>query len=175
MDRDALLGTFDLTDRVAIITGGSRGIGRATAHGFAALGARVVIASRKAEACDHVAAEVVAAGGQALAVPTHVGDPEALAHLVARRAARRSFGDKGADGPSRRTPGGIPAGRAASCCPPVAGCAVPTEAEADAEAVAPGCWSAGTIPASLGWAHASDGASASAAAKRKLGVIVDSN
>jgi NAD(P)-dependent dehydrogenase (short-subunit alcohol dehydrogenase family) len=83
MDRDALLGTFDLTDRVAIVTGGSRGIGRATALGFAALGARVVIASRKAEACDHVAAEVVEAGGQALAVPTHVGDPEALAHLVA--------------------------------------------------------------------------------------------
>lgn len=83
MDRDALLGTFDLTDRVAIVTGGSRGIGRAVAHGFAAMGARVVIASRKAEACDAVAAEIVEAGGQALACPTHVGDPDALAHLVA--------------------------------------------------------------------------------------------
>jgi len=83
MDRDALLGTFDLTDRVAVVTGGSRGIGRAVAHGFAALGAKVVIASRKADACDAVAREVVEAGGRALAVPTHVGDPEALAALVA--------------------------------------------------------------------------------------------
>lgn len=83
MDRDDLLGTFDLTDRVAIVTGGSRGIGRAVALGFAALGARVVIASRKAEVCDHVVAEVAAAGGEALAVPTHVGDPASLAHLVA--------------------------------------------------------------------------------------------
>ena len=52
MNRDELLGTFDLTGRTAIITGGSRGIGLAIAHGFAAMGANVVIASRKPEACD---------------------------------------------------------------------------------------------------------------------------
>jgi NAD(P)-dependent dehydrogenase (short-subunit alcohol dehydrogenase family) len=74
---------FDLTGRTAIVTGGSRGLGRAVALGFAAAGARVVVASRKAEACQAVADEVVAAGGEALAVPTHVGRPEEIDALVA--------------------------------------------------------------------------------------------
>lgn len=82
--RDAVLDSFDLTGRVAIVTGGSRGIGRAIAGGFSALGAKVVVASRKAEACDTAAAELRAEGGDALAVPTHVGDPLQLAALVAR-------------------------------------------------------------------------------------------
>ena len=82
MDRDALLSQFDLTDRVAIITGGSRGIGRAVAEGFAAMGAKVVVASRKAEPCEETAAAITAAGGTAIAVPTHVGDPDQLAALV---------------------------------------------------------------------------------------------
>lgn len=82
MDRTELLDRFDLTDRVAIITGGSRGIGRAVADGFAAMGAKVVIASRKAEACEQAAAEITAAGGTALAVPTHVGRLEDLSQLV---------------------------------------------------------------------------------------------
>lgn len=84
MDRQALLGTFDLTDRVAVITGGSRGIGRAVAGGFAAMGAKVVVASRKAEACAKAVAEIEAAGGTALSVPTHVGDLDQLDALVAR-------------------------------------------------------------------------------------------
>ena len=75
MDRDQLLGTFDMTGRVAIVTGGSRGIGRAVVGGLAAMGARVVVASRKADACEEAAAEVNASGGTAIAVPTHVGDP----------------------------------------------------------------------------------------------------
>jgi NAD(P)-dependent dehydrogenase (short-subunit alcohol dehydrogenase family) len=75
---------FDLTDRVAIVTGGSRGLGRAIARGFAAAGALVVVASRKAEACDEVVAEIEAAGGAALAVPTHVGRTEDLDALVSR-------------------------------------------------------------------------------------------
>ncbi len=83
MDRDALLGRFDLTDRVVIVTGGSRGIGRAIAGGCAALGARVVVASRKAEACDAAVAEITAEGGTALAVPTHVGELDDLGALVA--------------------------------------------------------------------------------------------
>ncbi len=82
MDRAALLDQFDLTDRVAIVTGGSRGIGRAIVEGFAAMGARVVVASRKADACEETVRAVEAAGGTALAVPTHVGDLAQLDALV---------------------------------------------------------------------------------------------
>ena len=83
MTRDDVLRTFDLTGRTAIVTGGSRGIGRAIAEGFAAMGAAVVVASRKAGPCEEVAAAIRGAGGRALAVPTHVGDPDQLAALVA--------------------------------------------------------------------------------------------
>jgi NAD(P)-dependent dehydrogenase (short-subunit alcohol dehydrogenase family) len=65
---------FDLSGRVAVVTGGSRGIGRAIAGTLAAAGADVVIASRKADACEQAAAEIRAATGRrAVAVPTHVG------------------------------------------------------------------------------------------------------
>jgi len=83
MDRTTLLDTFDLTGRTAIVTGGSRGIGRAIAHGFAAMGANVVVASRKADACGATVAAIRADGGTALSVPTHVGDPTQIAALVA--------------------------------------------------------------------------------------------
>lgn len=82
--------SFDLTDRVAIVTGGSRGLGRAIALGFADAGARVVVASRRADACRSVVDEIEAAGGAALAVPTHVGRPEQLTALV--EAAVDGFG-----------------------------------------------------------------------------------
>ncbi|QXC62449.1 SDR family oxidoreductase [Aquihabitans sp. G128] len=88
MRRDELLGRFDLTERTVVVTGGSRGIGRAMVLGFAALGANVVVASRKAEACDATVAEVEAEGGTALAVPTHVGDLDALSNLVAATVER---------------------------------------------------------------------------------------
>lgn len=76
------LDSFDVRGRVAIVTGGSQGIGRAIAGGLAALGAHVVVASRKPEACDQAVAEITADGGSALAVPTHVGDVDQVAALV---------------------------------------------------------------------------------------------
>ena len=73
---------FDLSERVAIVTGGSRGIGLSIAHGLAAQGAKVVVASRKADACDLAAAEIAEAGGEALAVPVHMGDLDSVNRLV---------------------------------------------------------------------------------------------
>jgi NAD(P)-dependent dehydrogenase (short-subunit alcohol dehydrogenase family) len=81
--REQVLDQFDLTDRVAIVTGGSRGIGKAVAETFAAAGAKVVIASRKADACAAVAAAIEDAGGRAIAVPAHAGKLDDLEHLVA--------------------------------------------------------------------------------------------
>ena len=84
LTRDELLGRFDLGGRVAIITGGSRGIGLALAHGFAAMGARIVVSSRKADACEAAADAIRQQGGDALAVPAHTGDLDALGRLVER-------------------------------------------------------------------------------------------
>ncbi|MBA9005339.1 SDR family NAD(P)-dependent oxidoreductase [Thermomonospora cellulosilytica] len=86
MDAERLRSLFDLTGRVAIITGGTRGIGRAVAEGFVAAGASVVVASRKADACAETEAHLKAMGGAALGVPAHLGDLDALDHLVARTA-----------------------------------------------------------------------------------------
>jgi NAD(P)-dependent dehydrogenase (short-subunit alcohol dehydrogenase family) len=73
---------FDLTGRVAIVTGGSRGIGLATAQGLAEVGAKVVVASRNAEACEDAATGIRASGGDAVAVPAHVGNLEDIDRLV---------------------------------------------------------------------------------------------
>ena len=59
-----------LQDRVAIVTGSNSGLGRAIAESFAAEGAKVVLAARRKEALDEVAAGIKAKGGVALAVPT---------------------------------------------------------------------------------------------------------
>jgi len=73
---------FDLTGKVALITGSSRGIGRAIALQLAQHGARVVISSRKQDSCERVAEEVRAAGGTAMAHACHVGHREELQALV---------------------------------------------------------------------------------------------
>lgn len=73
---------FDLTGRTAIVTGGSRGLGRAMAVGFARAGANVVVASRKLEVCQQVADDIVGAGGHAWAVSVNLSDPTGLDDLV---------------------------------------------------------------------------------------------
>jgi NAD(P)-dependent dehydrogenase (short-subunit alcohol dehydrogenase family) len=74
--------TFRLDDKVVVITGGSKGLGRAMALGLAAAGADIVVASRKLEPCEDVANEVRALGRRALAVSCHVGDWAQCERLV---------------------------------------------------------------------------------------------
>ena len=75
---------FDLTGKVAIITGSSRGIGRAIAEAMADQGAKVVISSRKAEACAEAADAINArhGDGTAIVVPANISSKEALQNLV---------------------------------------------------------------------------------------------
>jgi NAD(P)-dependent dehydrogenase (short-subunit alcohol dehydrogenase family) len=74
---------FDLTDRVAIITGSSRGIGRSIAETMAGLGAKVVISSRRAEACESVAAAIRDRGGEATVITCNVSRKNEVEALVA--------------------------------------------------------------------------------------------
>jgi len=81
---------FDLTGRTAVITGSSRGIGRAIAEAMVAAGARVVISSRKQEACDATAAEINAIHGadRAVAIAASISSKPALEALVAETGDR---------------------------------------------------------------------------------------
>ena len=84
MDRARLEKLFDMTGRVVIVTGGTRGIGRALAEGYVAAGARVVVASRKEAACKETEEHLRAMGGEALGVATHLGELDSLKELIAR-------------------------------------------------------------------------------------------
>lgn len=77
-----VISLFDLTGRVAIVTGSSRGLGRAIAGGLARAGASVVISSRKLDACVEAAREIEADGGIAFPLATNMSDPAAGRQLV---------------------------------------------------------------------------------------------
>lgn len=81
---------FDLTGKVAVITGATKGIGRATAQAMAAHGASVVISSRRLDACEDVAEEIRATGASAHAVACNISYKDQLETLVAE--SRRAFG-----------------------------------------------------------------------------------
>ena len=77
---------FDLSGKVAVVTGSTKGIGRAIAEQMARHGAEVVISSRKADACEEVAqainTDLVGGGGRAVSIPCHIGHKEQLEMLV---------------------------------------------------------------------------------------------
>lgn len=78
---------FDLKDKIAIITGSTKGIGRGIIEGMALAGAKVVVVSRSQEDCDRVAAEIRESGGNALSVAADLTDLNAIKDLVEKSIA----------------------------------------------------------------------------------------
>ena len=79
---------FALDGRVALVTGGSRGIGRSIGHALARAGARVAVSSRKAEACEKVVDEIHVAGREAMAAPGNAGRLEDILRITSDVMAR---------------------------------------------------------------------------------------
>src|SRR4030095_144860 len=84
MDAQKLKGLFDMTGRVVIVTGGTRGIGRALAEGYVAAGAKVVVASRQGDACKEAEEHLRSVGGDGIGAAAHIGDLDDIAELVRR-------------------------------------------------------------------------------------------
>ena len=78
---------FDLTGKVAVVTGSSKGIGRAIAERMAEHGAKVVVSSRKQDACEAVAKAITEKGGDATVIPCHIGRKDELQALVDKTVA----------------------------------------------------------------------------------------
>lgn len=79
---------FDLTDKTAVVTGSTKGIGLAIAQALARAGAKVVISSRKADQCEEVAGAIKSEGFEATAIACHIGKREDVEHLVSETKAR---------------------------------------------------------------------------------------
>ena len=84
------MGSFELTDRVAIVTGGSDGIGKGIALGMAAAGAHVVIAARRQDRIDAAVTQIKGMGRRSLGVSTDVSDAGQVANLIG--ATMKEFG-----------------------------------------------------------------------------------
>jgi NAD(P)-dependent dehydrogenase (short-subunit alcohol dehydrogenase family) len=82
MNKQRFRDLFDMSGRVVVVTGGTRGIGRTLAEGYVHAGAKVVVASRNPEACKETEEHLRAIGGEALGVPADVGDLEDVSRIV---------------------------------------------------------------------------------------------
>jgi NAD(P)-dependent dehydrogenase (short-subunit alcohol dehydrogenase family) len=78
------LENFKVVDEIAIVTGGSKGLGRAMALGLAECGAKVVVASRTVSLIEETANEIIKNGGEAIAVPVDVKNPQSIEQMVAQ-------------------------------------------------------------------------------------------